>query len=277
MFAASRKTGPPPPKPGPSEAEEDEEPKNSAAARQTMIKRDDDGAVTHANDYELGERLGKGAFGVVYKSQTPDDGTTVAVKVMKRSLLKRKGMGAKSSALDALLREIAVMRKVKHPNCVELVDVLDDPNTDEVFLVMEFVDGGNVQELCAGQPLNEALARVAARDVSLGLRYLHSQGICHRDVKPENMLLVRDVRGCTSALVDAFDRMEALLPQRWRQCACARGLEQQIHLLGDVGALRVKLCDFGVADICDAQTSVVQEEQAASDGDGDRPHMTCRA
>ena len=82
------------------------------------------------NQFRLTQRLGKGAFGTVYRAH--GDGRTVAVKVLRRSLLKRHRVGMTNSALDQLMREIAVMKKVHHPNCVELHEVIDDPSTDEV-------------------------------------------------------------------------------------------------------------------------------------------------
>ena len=68
-----------------------------------------------------------------------------AVKVVKKGSLKKKMFGRPTgtpSPLDDMMREVAVMKKVKHPNCVQLFEVIDDPKRNELFLVMEYVDGG---------------------------------------------------------------------------------------------------------------------------------------
>ena len=141
------------------------------------------------NEYRMEELLGAGSFGRVYRATKTDTGETVAVKVLRRSVLKRQRVGRFGSALDTLLREIAVMKKINHPNCVRLYEVIDSPAVDMVFLVMEHVDGGVLSDAMEGGPIEEDVAIAVARDVSLGLAYLHQQGIVHRDVKPENMLL----------------------------------------------------------------------------------------
>lgn len=74
--------------------------------------------IVQVNQYHLTRQLGKGAFGTVYRAR--GDGRTLAVKVLRRSLLRRHRVGRTNSALDQLMKEIAVMKKVHHPNCVEL-------------------------------------------------------------------------------------------------------------------------------------------------------------
>ncbi|KAF8525923.1 kinase-like protein [Hysterangium stoloniferum] len=91
-------------------------------------------------------------------------------------------------------KEIAVMKKCTHPNVVRLLEVIDDPASKKVYLVMENLEGGEVKWRLrnrdeVGEPvlhLNQ-IQRIL-RDVTLGLEYLHHQGIIHRDIKPANLL-----------------------------------------------------------------------------------------
>jgi len=150
------------------------------------------GQIKKVNQYELHTMLGQGAYGQVYQA-TDDKGETVAVKVINKSLLKRRRMGGGGgSALDTLAKEIAVMKKINHPHCVQLFEVIDDPKTERVFLVMELLTGGEAlhkANLPAGQDhLPEPAARQIFRDLLVGLEYLHAQGIVHRDIKPENLV-----------------------------------------------------------------------------------------
>ena len=116
------------------------------------LKHDRDENVKKVNAYGIGKQLGKGSFGTVYKGTKGGD--DFALKVLKRSLLKRKRMGRTGNAFEAVLREIAVMKKLHHPNVVKLYEVIDDPERDELYLVMEFIDGGDLKaEMKEASPL----------------------------------------------------------------------------------------------------------------------------
>lgn len=87
-------------------------------------------------------------------------------------------------------REIALLKKCAHDNVVQLKEVIDDPSSKKIFMVLEFMEGGEVQwKDERGFPtLTVDEARRTLRDVVLGLEYLHYQGIIHRDIKPANLL-----------------------------------------------------------------------------------------
>jgi len=151
------------------------------------LKHDRDENVKKVNAYGIGKQLGKGSFGTVYKGTKGGD--DFALKVLKRSLLKRKRMGRTGNAFEAVLREIAVMKKLHHPNVVKLYEVIDDPERDELYLVLEFVEGGDLMEpIRKKEVVPEDTLRLWTRDLLLGLEHLHLSGVCHRDVKPENVL-----------------------------------------------------------------------------------------
>lgn len=87
-------------------------------------------------------------------------------------------------------REIAIMKKCSHDNVVQLKEVIDDPQSKKIFMVLEYMEGGEVVwKDKEGQPtLTVDEARRVLRDVVCGLEYLHYQGIIHRDIKPANLL-----------------------------------------------------------------------------------------
>ncbi|CAO1618147.1 unnamed protein product [Sympodiomycopsis kandeliae] len=93
-------------------------------------------------------------------------------------------------------REIAILKKCAHDNVVSLKEVIDDPQSKKIFLVLEYMEGGEVKwKDERGFPtLTVAETRSIVRDVVLGLQYLHRQGIIHRDIKPANLLWDEDRR-----------------------------------------------------------------------------------
>jgi [calcium/calmodulin-dependent protein kinase] kinase len=92
-----------------------------------------------------------------------------------------------------LEREIAVMKKLDHPNVVRLVEVINDPHHRLIYLVQEYVEKGTIMKEGWGQEgMDEELARKYMRGILRGLEYLHFQNVVHQDLKPENLLLASD-------------------------------------------------------------------------------------
>ncbi|XP_011687148.1 PREDICTED: calcium/calmodulin-dependent protein kinase kinase 2 isoform X1 [Wasmannia auropunctata] len=154
------------------------------------------------NQYKVLNEIGKGSFGVVKKVFNEEDGTHYAMKIVsKRKLMKKTGIfgripprRAGADPLAKVYREIAILKKLDHPNVVKLVEVLDHPDKDNLYLVFELVHRGEILLIPTDKPLNEATARRYFRDVVLGVEYLHYQKIVHRDIKPSNLLVDRDDR-----------------------------------------------------------------------------------
>jgi serine/threonine-protein kinase len=131
--------------------------------------------------YELGQELGHGGMATVYLARDVRDQRTVAIKVMHPRV---------ANALNAqrFLREIAIAGSMGHP----LIVPLHDSGTagDVLFYVMPYVEGDTLAQRLARVrrlTLDDALA--VAHDVAEALGHAHRQGILHRDVKPENILL----------------------------------------------------------------------------------------
>lgn len=128
--------------------------------------------------YDVRNVIGTGGFAEVRAAYDRVTKAKVAVKTID-----------KSGNTDAFLqREISIMRKVRHPNIVQTLDIFESVN--RYHIVMEFLSGGSLFDLMKTRnrfPENEV--RHLVQQVLLGLSYIHSLGIVHRDLKPENILL----------------------------------------------------------------------------------------
>ncbi|XP_051491728.1 calcium/calmodulin-dependent protein kinase kinase 1 isoform X2 [Apus apus] len=162
------------------------------------------------NQYKLQSEIGKGSYGVVKLAYNENDDQYYAMKVLsKKKLLKQYGFprrppprGSKASSsgdqpkpmapLERVYQEIAILKKLDHVNIVKLIEVLDDPAEDNLYMVFDLLRKGPVMEVPSDQPFSEEQARLYFRDIVLGIEYLHYQKIIHRDIKPSNLLLGDD-------------------------------------------------------------------------------------
>ncbi|ORY96938.1 hypothetical protein BCR43DRAFT_474942 [Syncephalastrum racemosum] len=139
-------------------------------------------------EYWLGKTLGKGSSGRVKLGIHKVSGEKVAIKIISKSHL-----AANASVEHAVKREIAVMKLIHHPNIMRLLDVIDLSDSPNLYLILEFVQGGELFEhLVSKGRLSEPEARKYFQQIIFGLDYCHRHLICHRDLKPENLLLDKD-------------------------------------------------------------------------------------
>lgn len=143
------------------------------------------------NQYVCVKLLGRGAYGKVKLIQHVQTHELLALKIMNKSSLQRMRTQDGETAFNQALREIAVMKVIHHPNVVDLVEVIDDPDSNKLYVIMEYMANGQVHDW--GQPPLpvEKVRRYGGHALD-GLLYLHSQVIYHRDVKPANLLLSED-------------------------------------------------------------------------------------
>ena len=114
-----------------------------------------------------------------------EDNQLYAIKIMKKRTLMKRRFGMKiGTAYEDVMREIEIMMHLDHKNILKLYEVLNDPNEDKLFLVVEYAEGGPVMK---GEMETEALPESKSRkyfvDVVCGLEYLHEHKIIHRDIK----------------------------------------------------------------------------------------------
>ncbi|KAI0320445.1 kinase [Amylostereum chailletii] len=127
--------------------------------------------------------IGAGAFGSVYSAVNLDSGSLMAVKEIKFQELA--GM---PSLYSQIRDELRVMEMLHHPNVVEYYGI--EVHRDKVYIFEEYCKGGSLATLLEhGRIEDEGIIQVYTMQMLEGLAYLHSRGIVHRDIKPDNILL----------------------------------------------------------------------------------------
>ncbi|KAM7273870.1 hypothetical protein ACFE04_028534 [Oxalis oulophora] len=147
------------------------------------------------NEYIKERKISRGSYGKVALYRNINDGTPYAIKAICKSRLRKIRVSHSETALTNVHREISIMKRLDHPNIVSLIEVINDPTSDHLYMVLEYVEGNgicNVSQIT--ERMTEKTARRYFNDIVAGVIYLHTHNIVHGDIKPENLLLTRHGR-----------------------------------------------------------------------------------
>ena len=167
------------------------------------------------NNYILLDGLGTGSYGEVRLCKDRITETLYAIKIISKDFLKkRKNNKTTETYFEDIKREIAIMKKLLHPNILRLFEVLDDPNVNKMYLVLEYMkmgdlinilkrrqhdgnessiqDVSNSNNASGFSPLSDYEVWNIFRQLTQGIKYLHMQNVVHGDIKPQNLLLGED-------------------------------------------------------------------------------------
>ncbi|KAK7197181.1 protein kinase [Novymonas esmeraldas] len=234
------------------------------------------------NCYTVIAKLGKGAYGKVKLGTDASTGQKVAIKIIDKKHLKRKIGGVAANDQDAALkREIAIMKKVRHRNCVSLYEVIDDPDSNKLYLIMDYVPNGPVVRLKAQQ-----LGSAALESIEAGIQ-LNGE-VCNRALT--RCAVRQSATGATAALTDAeiTSNPTIFLCKPLSQHVCALYLRQLVSglrymhkrhlvhhdikpdniLLGTDH--HVFLTDFGVSEILSTRDEAKSGAGKDDEGNSDR-------
>ncbi|KAJ3064671.1 hypothetical protein HDU98_011943, partial [Podochytrium sp. JEL0797] len=194
------------------------------------------------NQYTVIREIGRGVHGKVKMAVDGEDGSLWAIKILDKRAKKRfqnrfafshqqrppppnntnpsndATPSSPPTVFDAInhaqlqkvKREIAILKKINHPNVVGLREVIDDPEAEKMYLVLEYMAGGELEwrnmDYDPAKPILTLFdARRILRDVISGLEYLHHNGIIHRDIKPANLLTTSTTTDDTHRCVKISD------------------------------------------------------------------------
>ena len=153
---------------------------SSPSKREERPKAQD---VSELKDFQLGDCLGKGAFGSVYRALNWGTGETVAVKQIKLADLPK-------SELRVIMLEIDLLKNLDHPNIVKYHGFVKTPET--LNIILEYCENGSLHSISKNfGRFPENLVGLYMSQVLHGLLYLHEQGVIHRDIKGANILTTK--------------------------------------------------------------------------------------
>ena len=139
--------------------------------------------VTELKDYQLGDCLGKGAFGSVFRALNMGTGETVAVKQVKLADLPK-------SELRVITLEIDLLKNLDHPNIVKYRGFVK--SAEALNIILEYCENGSLHSISKNfGKFPENLVGLYMSQVLHGLLYLHEQGVIHRDIKGANILTTK--------------------------------------------------------------------------------------
>ncbi|OHS94134.1 CAMK family protein kinase [Tritrichomonas foetus] len=134
-------------------------------------------------NYYLGKTIGLGSQAKVKLGENMITKMKVAIKIIKKSHFTTK-----PDLLRKLHREMSLMRVLDHPHLLKLIDVCE--TDDKLFLILEYAKNGELFDYLSERGfLSAQVAMNFFRQIIYGLEFLHTHSLCHRDLKPQNILL----------------------------------------------------------------------------------------
>ncbi|XP_024042488.1 MAP3K epsilon protein kinase 1 isoform X2 [Citrus clementina] len=138
------------------------------------------------NKYMLGDEIGKGAYGRVYKGLDLENGDFVAIKQVSLENIAQED-------LNIIMQEIDLLKNLNHKNIVKYLGSLK--TRSHLHIILEYVENGSLANIIKPNkfgPFPESLVAVYIAQVLEGLVYLHEQGVIHRDIKGANILTTKE-------------------------------------------------------------------------------------
>ncbi len=160
-------------------------------------------------EYKVIKKIGTGAYSSVWDAIRVSTGRKVAIK-------KETDIFEDLVDCKRLLREVKLLRRLQHPNVVKLIDLFIQPKAsfsdfNTIYLVLEIADASLATILKSKLHLDPRQVRKIMYNLMIGLNYVHSAGVLHRDIKPGNLLINKDcsVRICDFGLARSIVGMQS--------------------------------------------------------------------
>ncbi|RYP68359.1 hypothetical protein DL771_006745 [Monosporascus sp. 5C6A] len=262
--------------------------KETLNARTEYTCDETEGTQHRINQYAIKDEIGRGSYGAVHLA-VDQYGNEFAIKQFSKTRLRKRaqsnilrrphgslrglrapGQGRwaahkrqlsrqeEEEAKDSLYlirEEIAIMKKLNHPNLVSLIEVLDDPEEDSLYMVLEMCKKGVVMKVGLDEtadPYDEELCRCWFRDLILGIEYLHAQGVVHRDIKPDNLLLTADdvLKIVDFGVSEMFEKPHEMVTKKSMGSPAFLAPELCTSKHGDVSGKAADIWSMGVSLYC---------------------------
>ncbi|RLD59269.1 MAG: hypothetical protein DRJ01_11550, partial [Bacteroidetes bacterium] len=152
-----------------------------------MINKKHIHTILIANRYRIIRELGKGGMGIVYLVEDTLKGNRLeALKTIKKKIINE-------NTIESFKKEFEVMARLRHPNLIQVYDFGFDENEDSYYITMEYVEGISLKDILqqkgtiSGKKVFDIIISLCRT-----LEFIHSRGILHRDIKPGNIMLMKD-------------------------------------------------------------------------------------
>jgi serine/threonine protein kinase len=158
---------------------------------------------TKLNGYEIIDILGHGGFGVVYLALDPTLNTKRAIKEYLPTSISRRTQSHSIQCIETknkshyingkkqFIHEAQSLAKINHPNIVKVIQCFEE--NDTAYIVMDFIDGPNLFEHFKSNTIEPSQTKTWLKSLLNGLSTIHAMGITHRDIKPQNILITKDL------------------------------------------------------------------------------------
>lgn len=200
--------------------------------------------------YDVLEELGHGGMATVYRAHDKRLGRDVAIKVLHPHLRESREIAHRFSV------EAKAVAKLRHPNIVEVFDVSSEEETEQ-YLVVELVRGPTLRKLLQQRgAMPPEIAASIVMELLSGIAHAHASGVVHRDVKPENVLIEHRAKGTLGSggpVSDPLAKFSTPVPTSPSTSTPPTSGDRRTPSPNDGERAQVKLTDFGIAKLLDAQ------------------------
>ncbi|EGG16363.1 putative protein serine/threonine kinase [Cavenderia fasciculata] len=157
---------------------------NSTPNNENIISPTKRKETVRIGEYAIGDKIGKGAYGQVYKGLNSKTGDFVAIKQIDRIKID-------ANTLQSVKSEVEILQKLNHNNIVKVLGCVESQS--QLNFILEYVENGSLRDVVEKfGPLSEELATVYLYQLLQGLAYLHTNRIIHRDIKCSNILITKE-------------------------------------------------------------------------------------
>ncbi|KAI3474134.1 hypothetical protein Pfo_028922 [Paulownia fortunei] len=167
-------------------------------------------------DYMMGKQIGAGSFSTVWHARHRVHGTEVAIKEIVTARLNSK-------LQESLKSEIFILKRINHPNIIRLHDMIEE--SGKMYIVLEYCKGGDLSMYIQQRQgrIPEATAKHFMQQLAEGLKVLRENNLIHRDLKPQNLLLVTNGDNSVLKIAD-FGFARSLQPRGLAETLCGSPL-----------------------------------------------------
>ena len=147
-------------------------------------------------EYLFEDQIGKGRTTRVYQVKNVETNDIFAAKVYSKSLLTKQLLLSGNSAIQSIKEEIEIQSKLENKYIMAIIEIIEDEPSDSIIMIMPIAKYGNLVKYIETQHPDEKTIATCFYQIACAIDYIHSMNVCHRDIKPTNILVIEDDHFC---------------------------------------------------------------------------------